>query len=119
MLVDSYSYVLLFLAASVVFVLAAFIASWLLRPQKPTQRKLSTYECGEVSKGTSFVQYNVRYYLIALIFVIFDVEAVFLLPWAVAFKPLGLLGFVEALIFILILLVGLIYAWKNKALEWL
>lgn len=119
MLIDSYSYVLLFFAAGVVFVLAAFIASWFLRTQKPSQRKLSTYECGEVSGGTSFVQYNVRYYLIALIFVIFDVEVAFLLPWAVCFKLLGFFGFVEAVIFILILLFGLIYAWKNKALEWL
>ena len=119
MLIDSYSYVLLFLAAGVVFVLLAFITSWFLRTQKPSQRKLSTYECGEVSSGTSFVQYNVRYYLIALIFVIFDVEVAFLLPWVVCFKSLGMLGFVEVVIFILILLFGLIYAWKNKALEWL
>ncbi len=119
MLISSYSYVLLFFAAAFVFVLAAFVASWFLRTQKPSVRKLSTYECGEVSGGTSFVQYNVRYYLIALVFVIFDVEAAFLLPWAVCFKSLGLFGFVEAVIFILILLFGLIYAWKNKALEWL
>lgn len=119
MLINNYSYVLLFFAAAIVFVLAAFITSWCLRPHKPTQRKLSTYECGEVSSGTSFVQYNVRYYLIALVFVIFDVEVAFLLPWAVAFRSLGLAGFVEAVIFILILFFGLIYAWKKKALEWL
>lgn len=119
MLIDSYSYVLLFLAASIVFVLAAFITSWFLRTQRPSPNKLSTYECGEVSGGTSFVQHNVRYYLIALIFVIFDVEVAFLLPWVACFKFLGFLGFVEVVIFILILFFGLIYAWKNKALEWL
>lgn len=119
MLISAYSYVALFLAASVVFVLAAFITSWCLRPHKPTPQKLSTYECGEPTVGTSFIQYNVRYYLIALLFVIFDVEVLFLLPWAAAFKALGFLGFIEAVIFILILLVGLIYAWKNRILEWL
>lgn len=119
MLINAYSYVALFLVASVVFVLAAFITSWCLRPHKPNPQKLSTYECGEPAEGTSFVQYNVRYYLIALLFVIFDVEVVFLLPWAVAFKDLGIFGFIEAVIFILILLIGLIYAWRNRILEWL
>lgn len=119
MLISAYSYVLLFLAASVIFVSAAFITSWCLRPSEPSPEKLSTYECGEIPTGSSFIQYNVRYYLIALLFVIFDVEVVFLLPWAVAFKNLGVFGFIEAAIFILILLVGLIYAWKNKILEWL
>ena len=119
MLIKSYSYVLLFLAASTVFVLGAFLTSWILRPHKPTPEKLSTYECGEPTKGTSFLQYNVRYYLIALAFVIFDVESVFLLPWAAAFRACGLFGFISAVIFIFILLVGLIYAWKKKVLEWL
>jgi NADH-quinone oxidoreductase subunit A len=119
MLISAYSYVALFFVASIVFVLAAFITSWCLRPHKPTPAKLSTYECGEPSLGTGFIQYNVRYYLIALLFVIFDVEVVFLLPWAVVFRELGMFGFVEAVIFILILLVGLIYAWKNRILEWL
>lgn len=119
MLISDYSYVLLFLAASMVFVLGAFVTSWCLRPHKPSQEKLSTYECGEPTRGTSFIQYNVRYYLFALAFVIFDVEAVFLLPWAAAFKGCGLFAFVEALIFIFILLAGLIYAWKKKVLEWL
>lgn len=119
MLISAYSYVALFLIASVIFVLAAFITSWCLRPHKPTPAKLSTYECGEPALGTSFIQYNVRYYLIALLFVIFDVEVVFLVPWAVVFRDLGIFGFIEAVIFILILLVGLIYAWKNRILEWL
>lgn len=118
MLINNYSYVLLFLAAGIVFVLASFITSWILRPSKPTKEKLIPYECGEFTTGTSFVQYNVRYYAFALAFVIFDVEAVFLLPWAVVFKEFGIFGFIEAVIFIFILLVGLIYAWKKKALEW-
>lgn len=119
MLINDYSYVLLFLIAAIVFVLAAFITSWCLRPHKPSPAKLSTYECGEPASGTSFIQYNVRYYLVALVFVIFDVEVIFLIPWAVAFRNYGMAGFIEAAIFILILLAGLAYAWKKKVLEWL
>lgn len=119
MLINTYSSVLLFLAAGTVFVLGSFITSWVLRPHKPSPQKLSTYECGEPAKGTSFIQYNVRYYLFALAFVIFDVEAVFLLPWAVVCKDFGLFGFIEAVVFIFILLAGLVYAWKKKVLEWL
>ena len=92
MLVNTYSSVLLFLAASTVFVLASFVTSWVLRPHKPSPQKLSTYECGEPTKGTSFIQYNVRYYLFALAFVIFDVEAVFLLPWAWSAKTSAFLA---------------------------
>ena len=119
MLTHSYSYCLLFLAAGTVFVLGSFVTSWFLRPNNPTKAKISAYECGESTTGTSFVQYNVRYYLFALLFVVFDVEAAFLIPWAVVFKEFGLFGFIEAVIFIAILLFGLLYAWKKKALEWL
>lgn len=119
MLICSYSYALLFLVASAGFVLAAFATSWCLRPHKPTPEKLSTYECGEPVKGSSFIQYNVRYYLFALLFVIFDVEVIFLLPWAVAFKDVGPFGFFEAAIFISILFAGLAYAWKKGVLVWL
>lgn len=118
MLINEYSYVLLFLAAGIVFVLASFVTSWILRPSKPTQEKVTPYECGEFTTGTSFVQYNVRYYIFALLFVVFDVEVAFLLPWAVVFKDCGVWGFLEGAIFIFILLVGLFYGWKKKALEW-
>ena len=119
MLIKNYSYVIIFAAAAAGFVLASFTASWCLRSSKPTSEKLSTYECGEPSSGTSFVQYNVRYYLFALAFVVFDVEVVYLVPWAVVFNDLGMAGFIEAAIFIFILLAGLAYAWKKRVLEWL
>ena len=80
--------------------------------------KEDTYECGMVTQGTSWVQFNFRYYFYALLFVIFDVEAIFLFPWAVRFKELKLFGFVEMLIFIAILVVGLVYAWRKRVLEW-
>ena len=98
--------------------LGAFTFSWFLRPHKPTPGKTSSYECGELPQGIAWIQYNVVYYLFALIFVIFDIEVVFLIPWAVAFKTLGISAYIEMLIFIFILLLGLAYAWKKGALKW-
>ena len=90
----------------------------LVAPKNDTPDKLSTYECGEESEGSAWVQFNIRFYVIALIFLIFDVEVVFLFPWAVVFKDLGLLAFVEMSIFLLILIVGLAYVWKKGDLDW-
>ncbi len=89
-----------------------------IRPQRHDPVKDATYECGVETVGDALGQFNVRYYLIALLFVVFDVEVVFLYPWAVAYRQLGLFAFVEAVIFILILVVGYVYAWRRKALEW-
>ncbi len=116
---DDFIYILFFGGVGTAFVAGAFIVSALLRPRSGTDpAKLSTYECGEVVKGPSHVQFNIRYYLFALIFVIFDVEVLFVVPWAVVFKELGMIAYVEMLIFISILTVGLAYAWKKGALEW-
>jgi NADH-quinone oxidoreductase subunit A len=118
-MLPDYIYILFFFGVGIAFVGGAFIASWLIRPpasQDPV--KLAPYECGEVVKGTSRVQFNVRYYLFALIFVIFDVEVLFVVPWAVVFKQLGMMAYIEMLIFIFILTLGLLYAWKKGALEW-
>jgi len=90
-----------------------------LRPKRPDPVKEATYECGVETVGDAWGQFNVRYYVFALLFVIFDVEAVFLYPWAVAYRQLGLYAFVEAVLFVLILVVGYVYAWRRKALEWL
>lgn len=90
-----------------------------IRPKHPNPIKEATYECGVETEGDALGQFNARYYVFALLFVIFDVEAVFLFPWAVAFRQLGLFAFVEALLFVLILVVGYLYAWRRKALEWL
>ena len=105
------------------FPLVPIIASVLLgafkmRPKRPNPVKEATYECGVETEGDAWGQFNVRYYVIALLFVIFSVEAVFLYPWAVAFRQLGLFAFVEAVLFVLILVVGYVYAWRRKALEW-
>jgi len=89
-----------------------------IRPRAPDPIKSDTYECGMETEGNTWVQFNFRYYFFALVFVIFDVEAVFLYPWAVAFRQVKLFGFVEAFIFVLILVVGYLYAWRKRALEW-
>jgi len=117
-MITDYGYVGLFLIFGIAFVAGALIVSWLLRPRDPNPIKRSPYECGEIVKGNSWIQFNVRYYLIALIFVIFDVEVLFLVPWAVIFRALGPVAFVEMMVFIGILILGLIYAWKKGALEW-
>ena len=88
------------------------------RPSNPNPVKSSTYECGNETVGETWVQFNFRYYLYALLFVLFDIEAIFLYPWAVAYKQLKLFGLVEMVIFVLILMVGYLYAWKKRALEW-
>lgn len=108
----------IFIVAGAAFVGVNLMISRLLQPRHPTAIKLSTYECGELPVGQSWIQFNNRFYVIALVFLIFDVEIVFLFPWAVAFKSLGLFAFVEALIFVAILLVGLAYVWRKGDLEW-
>ena len=80
--------------------------------------KLISYECGELPEGSAWVKFNIRFYVIALIFLIFDVEIVFLFPWAVVYNELGLLAFIEAFLFVLILLVGFIYVWVKGDLDW-
>jgi len=96
----------------------ALITNKLLAPKSRAGERQLTYESGMEPIGGAWIQFNIRYYMFALVFVIFDVETVFLYPWAVAFHRLGILAFIEALIFITILLVALAYAWRKGALEW-
>ena len=93
--------------------------SRLLRPYKPVKDKYETYECGEIAIGTTRINFGAQYYLYALVFVIFDVEVVILFPWAVAFADLGWFGFVEVMLFVSILVVGFVYAWRKGALDWI
>ena len=111
------------LLLALVFPLGGIVFSWLLgilslRPQAPDPIKEDTYECGVETEGTAWVQFNFRYYYYALLFVIFDVEAVFLYPWAVSFEKVAVAGFIEVLTFVIVLLIGLAYAWRKNALEW-
>lgn len=94
------------------------VATTLIGPKKRFAEKMEPFECGESPIVSPKLRFSVKFYLVALFFVIFDIEAVFLYPWAVLFKDLGLFGFVEMMVFIAILAVGLIYVWKRGALEW-
>jgi NADH-quinone oxidoreductase subunit A len=113
-----YFVVLLLGFAALLFVPVALLASRLFAPRRPGGIKNTPYECGEKTIGSSWIQFNVAYYLFALLFLVFDVEAAFLFPWAVVFREIGLIGFIEVAIFILVLLVGLVYAWRKGLLEW-
>ena len=110
--------IIVFLVAGIVFVGGGMIASVLLAPNSKNKHKDDPYECGLPTEGPTHVQFKVGYYLFAILFLIFDVEMVFLVPWAVVMKSVGGVAFVEALIFLVILGLGLMYAWKKKALEW-
>jgi NADH-quinone oxidoreductase subunit A len=110
--------VLIFFLLGIVFVCGGLIMAWLIRPSRPYPSKLTTYECGETPVGDTRVRFNIRFYVVALIFLIFDVEVVFLFPWALVFKQLGWFAFVEMVIFLVILFVGYAYVWRKGDLDW-
>jgi NADH-quinone oxidoreductase subunit A len=116
---NNYVIVAIFIVLGTLLPIAALTIGRFLRPTKPNDLKQTTYESGNEPVGEGQVRFNIRYYLFALMFVIFDVETVFLYPWAVAYDKLGLFALVEMLIFVALLLVGLIYAWKKKVLQWI
>jgi NADH:ubiquinone oxidoreductase subunit 3 (subunit A) len=115
---DNWGFVALFTLIAVSVPLLAMGMAWLFRPHRPGAVKSATYECGLQTVGETWIQFKVQYYLYALIFVLFDVETIFLYPWAVAYNQLPLLALFEMLVFIAILAVGLVYAWRKGALEW-
>ncbi len=110
--------ILIFILIALAFPFIAFFLAWFIRPNRPEAVKLERYECGIESSGEVWGRYSVQYYVIAVLFLIFDVETVFLFPWAVRYDALGLFGLIEMGIFILILVVAYAYAWKKGALEW-
>jgi len=117
----SHAAILAFLVVAVGFLVVNLIVWKILRPSRFSEEKLTTYECGENPTGSAWVQFNIRFYVFALLFIIFDVEAVFLLPWAVVFRELsheGPLVLMEGLVFIAILAVALAYVWRKGDLEW-
>ena len=114
------NYVPIFIFMAVVGVLLPFtlLLAKLVRPHNPSKTKLMPYECGIDPLDNARGRYTVRYYIVAILFVVFDVETIFLFPWAVKFKALGVFGLVEILIFLVILIVGYIWVWQKGALEW-
>lgn len=122
-MLSEFGVVLLFFVTGFIFVAVGLIASAIIRPHKPNPIKLLTYECGEDPIGQAWIRFNVRFYIVALVFLLFDVEIVFLLPWAVMLKDfksvgLGWFVFLEMFVFLLILVFGLVYVWGKGDLDW-
>jgi len=110
--------IFVFLAVAAAFPIVTLLAAKLVRPDAPYKEKLLPYECGIDPVSDARGRYTVRFYIIAILFLIFDVETVFLFPWAVRYKALGMFGFVEMMVFLGLLVVGYIWVWKKGALEW-
>jgi len=111
-------YIGLFLVVGALVPTAAIVTSSILSPKKPNHIKQSTYECGMETVGENWVQFKAQYYVFALVFLVFDVETVFLFPWAVSLGKLSLYAVFEGIVFILILIAGLVFAWRKGMLEW-
>jgi NADH-quinone oxidoreductase subunit A len=117
-LANEYLPIIIFILIAFAMGAAPLVLTQFLAEQKPDAEKLSAYECGFEAFEDSRMQFDVRFYLIAILFVIFDLESAFLFPWAIVLDKIGFFGFVEMVLFLLILLVGYIYAWKKGALQW-
>ena len=117
-MLDSYLPILVVVGFALAFALGSVIFSRLIGMKKPSEVKLAPYECGMPLIGMAEDRFSIKFYVIAMLFILFDIEVVFLYPWAVMFKRLGIFGFIEMGVFISILIVGFIYVWKKGALEW-
>lgn len=117
-MLEGYTDVAVFMLMGAGFVAVNLLVGMLLRPNRPYPEKLTTYECGEVPVGDGQIKFHSRYYIYALVFVVFDVETIYLYPWAVVLQDLGLYAFILMFIFIVMLLDGLLYAWKKGVLKW-
>lgn len=116
---NEWLYIAIFLVIATIFPTLALLIPRIIAPRKRDSLKNQTYECGIETVGTTWVQFRVQYYIFALVFLIFDVETVFLFPWAAAIGKLDLFAVLEGVLFILILVAGLFYAWRKGALEWI
>lgn len=110
--------IFIFILLALIFVLVAVFAAKLIRPKRPSTEKLKVYECGENPEGTPWIKFNIRFFVIALIFLIFDVEVVLLFPWALTYKNYGAGGFLIGAVFLILLGLGMAYEWRKGDLEW-
>ena len=117
-MLSQYAFIGIFAIIAFALPVIGLVLAYFLRPKKPNPIKNATYECGLETMGDTWVQFKAQYFLYALIFVVFDVEAVFIFPWAVAYDKLGLYALLEMILFVAILAGGLLYAWRKGALEW-
>lgn len=118
-MLTEFGQILTFIILAIVFVIAGLLTAKIISPKNPTKEKRTTYECGENPFGSSWIKFNIRFYVIALIFIIFDVEVVFIFPWAVVFQQRGIEAFIEMLVFLLILGIGFVFIWARGDLEWI
>ena len=118
MMLRQYLPILIFLGLATVLGLALFTIGWIMGPRRPDAEKLSPYECGFEAFEDARMKFDVRYYLVAILFILFDLEIAFLFPWAVVLQEIGFFGFVSMMIFLLILVIGFVYEWMKGALEW-
>ena len=117
-MLQNYVPILIFLGVALVLGSVLIGAGWFLGPRRPDKEKLSAYECGFEAFADSRMKFDVRYYLVAILFIVFDLEIAFLFPWAVALKDIGAVGFWAMMVFLTILVVGFVYEWKKGALDW-
>ncbi|HEY8484398.1 MAG TPA: NADH-quinone oxidoreductase subunit A [Longimicrobiales bacterium] len=117
-MLQSYTPILILLGVSLLNAVGMVVASHFLSPLRPTPVKEEPYESGMIPLGSTRERFSVKFYMVALLFIVFDIETVFLIPWGVMFRSLGFFGFTEMLVFIGILFVGFIYIWKKGALQW-
>jgi len=117
-MLQEYIPILIFLAVGVLVGVVPVALGWLLAPNKPDSAKLSPYECGFEAFEDTRMKFDVRYYLVAILFIIFDLEIAFLFPWAIVLEEIGMFGFLSMMLFLGILVVGFIYEWMKGALEW-
>ncbi len=117
-MITEFGKIFVFILTAILFVIVAIFASKLIRPARPTKEKLMTYECGENIEGSPWVKFNIRFYVVALIFLIFDVEVVLLVPWALVYRQFGVAGFLVGAIFLVLLGLGMAYEWRKGDLEW-
>ena len=117
-MLDNYLPVLVFILVGIVFGVGPLVAGFVIGPRRPYDEKISPYECGFEPFGDARAPFDVRYYLVAILFIVFDLEIAFLFPWAVVLDQIGLAGFLAMMVFLAILVVGFVYEWKKGALEW-
>ena len=117
-LLTDYFSIILFLIIAIILSFGFIVVNFMFSPKKPDPEKLSAYECGFEAFSDSRMEFDVRFYLVAILFIIFDLEIAFLFPWAISLGNIGLLGFSSMMIFLFILTVGFVYEWKKGALDW-
>ena len=115
---NEYLSIIIFLAIALILSIGFIFANFIFSPKNPDPEKLSTYECGFEAFNDSRMEFDVRFYLVAILFIIFDLEIAFLFPWAISLGKIGLFGFISMMIFLFILTIGFIYEWKKGALDW-